>query len=175
MTKWVREWDTEAGIPGIKNYWGWGRKPCPPPYYYEKMRRQSLDIYDDMPRAMRRYVSNYGFHFNKNAFEYAVSLMMKRDTSGKQSPIKAATKEEVETKLKKLGITIDNNTLYDAAFVWNMGLADYLGSSIVDETHLAFYVKDTLDDVDAAPDTTFRRWMATMVGAGIPIDWEDFL
>ena len=47
---------------------------------------------------------------------------------------------------------------------------DYLGSSIKDENHLALYVKDTIDDVDASNETTFRRWLATMIGNGMPID-----
>lgn len=51
--------------------------------------------------------------------------------------------------------------------------ADYLGSSIEDEHHLIKYVKDTVDDVDASDETTFRRWVATMVGNGIPIDWYE--
>lgn len=27
--------------------------------------------------------------------------------------------------------------------------------------------------VDASDETTFRRWVATMVGNGIPIDWYE--
>ena len=53
--------------------------------------------------------------------------------------------------------------------------ADYLGSSIKDENHLALYVKDTIDDVDASNETTFRRWLATMIGNGMPIDWDELL
>ena len=50
-----------------------------------------------------------------------------------------------------------------------------LGSSIKDENHLALYVKDTIDDVDASNETTFRRWLATMIGNGMPIDWDELL
>lgn len=139
------------------------------------MRRQSLDIYDDMPRAMRRYVSNYGWHFNKQAYEYATKLMVKRDASGKETAIIAPLKEDIDKKLQNYGIRLENNTMYDAAFVWCMGMADYLGSSITDESHLAKYVKDTIDDIDVSPETTFRRWLATMVGNGQPVDWEDLV
>lgn len=51
--------------------------------------------------------------------------------------------------------------------------ADYLGKSIPDKEHLAMYVKDTVDDVDASDETTFRRWVATMIGNGLPIDWYE--
>jgi len=53
--------------------------------------------------------------------------------------------------------------------------ADYFGSSIVDEPHLALYIKDTIDDEDAGDGTTMRRWYATMVANGEVIDWEDFV
>lgn len=139
------------------------------------MKRQSLDIYDDMPKAMKRYISNYGWHFNRLAYEFAVKQMVKKDSAGKEVGVVMPTKEDVEQKLKNYNIKLENNTLYDAAFVWCMGSADYLGSSITDEAHLAKYVRDTIDDVDASPETTFRRWLATMVGNGQPVDWEDLV
>lgn len=139
------------------------------------MKRAALDIYDDMPTPMRKYISNYGWHFNKEAFEYAVSLMEKRGTNGNKIRVETHTKEYVNDMLKKYGIELENNTLYDGAFVFHMGLADYLGSSISDEKHLSLYVKDTIDDVDASTETTFRRWVATMIGNGQPIPWSDFV
>lgn len=139
------------------------------------MRRTALDIYDDMPTPMRRYISNYGWHFNREAFEYAVSLMKKKDSTGKEVEVKAYTKDQIQEILKRYGVALENNTLYDGAFVYQMGLADYFESSIPDEKHLALYVKDTIDDVDASTETTFRRWVATMVGNGQPIPWSDLV
>jgi len=138
------------------------------------MRRTALDIYDDMPSAMRRYISNYGWHFSKEAFEHAVSLMRKRDSAGKAVKVQVHTKEQVTDILKRHGVELENDTLYDGAFVYHMGLADYFGSSVPDEKHLALYVKDTIDDIDASDETTFRRWVATMVGDGQPVPWSDF-
>jgi len=135
------------------------------------MRRTALDIYDDMPRSMRKYISNYGWHFNKEAFEYAVGMMRKRDNT----PVALSSKENVMEILKRHGVSLENDTLYDAAFVYHMGLADYYGSSIADEKHLALYVKDTIDDADASSETAFRRWVATMVGNGTPVSWEDLV
>lgn len=139
------------------------------------MKRAALDIYDDMPSSMKKYISNYGWHFNKEAFEYAISLMRKKDTKGNEVSIEAHNKEYVNNILKKHGITLENDTMYDGAFVFHMGLADYLGSSIPDEGHLAMYVRDTIDDVDASTETTFRRWVATMIGNGQPIPWSDLV
>jgi len=53
--------------------------------------------------------------------------------------------------------------------------ADYYGSSITDEKHFALYIKDTIDDEDAADGTTMRRWYATMVSNGDMVDWEEFV
>lgn len=64
---------------------------------------------------------------------------------------------------------------YDYMFVANMCKADYYGSSIEDEKHFALYIKDTIDDEDAADGTTMRRWYATMVANGVMVDWEEFV
>ena len=56
-----------------------------------------------------------------------------------------------------------------------MSKADYYGSSITDDKHVALYIKDTIDDEDAADGTTMRRWYATMVANGVMVDWDDSL
>ena len=50
---------------------------------------------------------------------------------------------------------------------------DYFGSSIINEEQLLLFIKDTIDDDDASDETTFRRWIATMIGNGTPIDWDE--
>ena len=132
--------------------------------------RQSLDSYDIMPTNMRKYLQNYGWHFNKALYEYAVSLM--RKDNSKVEPI---AKEFVDKILRQYNISLDNNVGYDYMFVANMCKADYYGSSIDDEKHFALYIKDTIDDEDAADGTTMRRWYATMVANGVMVDWEEFV
>jgi hypothetical protein len=53
--------------------------------------------------------------------------------------------------------------------------ADFLGSSITDERHLALYVKDVIDDVDAPDGLAFNSFYADMCYMGIAIDWEEML
>ena len=53
--------------------------------------------------------------------------------------------------------------------------ADFLGSSIVDEQHMALYIKDVIDDVDAPDGLVFNRFYADCCYKGIAIDWEDML
>ena len=139
-------------------------------------QRQPLDLYDDMPRDMRKYLSNNGWHFNKKACDFAVSLMKKENQSTKKKEkIEPYTKEQVDEVLKKYNVVLENNVGYDYVFVANMCKADYLKSSITDEHHLALYVKDTIDDIDAGDGVTMRRWYSTMVANGEMVDWEEIL
>lgn len=138
------------------------------------MNNVPLDIYDDMPKYMKRYISNYGWHFNKKAYEYAVSFMKKKNTKTNiEEKVIGYTKEQVDELLKNNNIELKNKIMYDYVFIATMCKADYLGSSILNENYLAMYVKDTVDDVDASNETAFRRWVATMIGNGIPIDWYE--
>ena len=132
--------------------------------------RTALDMYDDLPKSMRKYLMHNGWHFNKSLCNFAVSLMRK---NGKRlDPI---SKENVDKLLEQNKIQLDNNVGYDYVFVANMCKADYYGSSITDDKHVALYIKDTIDDEDAADGTTMRRWYATMVANGVMVDWDDTL
>ena len=132
--------------------------------------RVALDLYEDMPKAMRKYLMHNGWHFNKSLCDFAVSLMLK---NGKR--IDAVSKDTVDKLLELYKVKLDNNVGYDYVFVANMCKADYFGSSITDDKHVALYIKDTIDDEDAADGTTMRRWYATMVANGIMVDWDDVL
>ena len=122
---------------------------------------------------MEAYLSNFGWHFNKKMCDFAVSLMKKiNPATGKKERIEPISKEKVEELLTKYGMKLDNNSLYDFVYVANMGKADFFKSSIPDEQHLAVYVKDVIDDPDAPDGTTMRRWYATMIAAGEPIEWD---
>jgi hypothetical protein len=77
--------------------------------------------------------------------------------------------------LAKNGIELDNKFGYDYVFVANMCKADYLGSSVPDESHLAKFVKDYCDDPDGYEELPMTRFYADTIGKGIPIIWEDML
>lgn len=127
----------------------------------------SLDIYDDRPTSMKRYLKYYGQHFNKKLCEFAVSKM----DHGK-SPVQ---REKIDELLNKYSIKLNHNELYDYVYVFNMGNNDFLGSSIADEKHLALYVKDVIDDEDGYDGIVFNRWYADMVCMGIPVEWSDMI
>lgn len=128
-----------------------------------------------MPQEMRAYLKHYGRNFNKKAFEFAVSHMKKDDGSGRLVKIQPYSKEEVDSLLKTYGYELKHDVLYNSAFVANMCKADNLGGSVPDEMHLAMYVREVVDDPDAADGEIFTKWYASMVRRGEPIDWEDLL
>ena len=131
------------------------------------MTRTSLNLYDDRPTDMKRYLKYFGQHFNKRLCQFAVSKMKHGKT-----PI---TKEQVDEILKRHNINLENNELYDYVYVYNMGNNDFMGSSIADEKHLAMYVKDVIDDEDGYDGIVFNRWYADTVVQGIPIEWNEML
>ena len=138
------------------------------------MRRANFTQYEEYPEAMLIYLRNYGPHFNRKLFEFAVSKMYK-EVDGVEKKIRPYSKEEVDAILKLHGVKVERVQLYDAAYVANMGKADFLGSSISDEHHLALYIKDVIDDVDADDGIVFNRWYADMSYTGVAIDWETML
>lgn len=120
---------------------------------------------------MEEYIGEYGRHFNSRLYEFAVSLMEDRD--GKS--VKPVEKEKVDAFLKSNGIELKNNLGHDAAYVFSMAKADFSGSSIADEKHLALFVKDYLDDVDGSETRAFDEFFIKTVALGIPIFWDEML
>lgn len=133
--------------------------------------KQRLDTYDTMPQAMKAYLSNYGWHFNKKLTEWAISMM--RDRNKAKLPM--MDKERAESMLKQHGVEITTDKLYDAIYVLHMAKADYMGSSIVDEAHLAKFVGDYVNDPDGYDGIALTRFYADCIGKGIGIEWEDML
>lgn len=138
------------------------------------MIRDNFTKYDEYPEAMLIYLRNYGPHFNRKLFEFAVSNMTKW-VDGKEQNIKPITKESIHEILQNNGIEVKNGQLYDCAYIANMCKADFLGSSITDESHLAMYVKDVIDDIDAPDGLIFNRFYADCCYKGIAIDWEEMI
>lgn len=139
-------------------------------------QRIPLDMYDDIPEEMRRYLKQNGWHFNRKSCEFAVSLMRKKNpTTGKLERVEMMPKEQVDALLAKFGITLENNVDYDYVYVANMVKADMYKSSIADEQHLAMYVKDVIDDVDAGDGEVMREWDAKMTSRGIAVEWDEIL
>lgn len=123
---------------------------------------------------MRKYLSAYGWHFSKKMCEWAVGNM-KVEKNGKKEKLEAMKKDEVEELLKKFGVKLEHDKGYDCVYVANMAKNDFYKSSIADEAHLALFIKDYIDDVDAYPGMPFTRFYADCIGSGTPINWEDVI
>lgn len=48
----------------------------------------------------------------------------------------------------------------------------FYGTSIIDEKHLAMFIKDVLEKEG---DLVFNRWYADTAKRGIPIEWEEMI
>ena len=129
----------------------------------------------DIPEDMKTYLSYYGMNFSKKLYEFAVSNMRRETADGKMEKVKPMTVDELKSLLSKHKIDIENNDLYNALYLAAMVKADYWGSSIEDEEHLAKYIEDTLCDVDAAEGQVFARYLADCSVGGCIIYWEDMI
>ena len=134
-----------------------------------------LDAREVFPSGMEEYLSQYGWHFSKKMCEWAVSRMYKRNSLDKKIPIQSWNKDSVDKLLNKYGVTIENKIGYDYVFAANMCIADYYGSSIIDEQHVALFIKDYVDDPDGYEELPFTIFYADCIGSGVPINWEDML
>lgn len=135
------------------------------------MDMNRLDYYDILPAGLEAYLSAYGWHFSKRMCEWAVSGMRDRNNN----KLKVRSKDEVDSLLKAYGVDIKNDKGYDKVFVFHMGMSDYLGSSVADETRLTKYVKDVLDDPDGYDGIAFTRFLADCNAKGVPVIWEDMI
>ena len=140
------------------------------------MKRDSLDIYDEMPEDMKHYLRYNGRHFNRKLCDFAISKMESTNPStGEVVHVVRLDKEAVDALLKTYRVEIKNNQLYDYVYVANMCKADFLGKSVPTEEHLAKYIKDLLDDADANEGFVFNRFYADCVFMNNPIEWEDMI
>ena len=121
--------------------------------------------------AFEEYTDQYGCHFNKGLYEWAVSMM--KDRGGNKVP--QMTKEQASEWLRAHGISLKNDKGHDAAYVIAMARADYMGSSITDDQHLALYVRDYLDDTDGYPTKAFDHFVVDCRAKGEPIFWDEML
>lgn len=138
------------------------------------MNRQSFDIWEEFPREMRLYLKNYGKHFNKKMYDFAVSNMYKYDSKGTKVAAVAVTPEQLNSLLSKYNYVLENNIMYDACYVFTMANTDF-SKSLSTEQQKCCWVKEYIDDEDQTDGFVFNRFYADCMLKGIPIDWESLL
>jgi hypothetical protein len=100
---------------------------------------------------------------------------MYKEVGGRKEYLKPYTKEQVDSMLESYGIKLKRNKLYDACYVASMCAADFFGKSVPTEEHLANYVKDVIDDVDATEGFVFNRFYADTMFMNNPIEWDEMI
>ena len=129
-----------------------------------------------IPEDMEQYMSFYGLHFNKRLCDFAVGMMEKEDkTTGKMMRITPITAEDLKPVLEKNSVELHPNDPYDAVYLANMVKADYWGSSIEDEEHMARYIEDVICDPDGYDGIVFCRFIADCNAKGIVVFWNRML
>lgn len=121
--------------------------------------------------SFEEYTDQFGMHFNKKLYEWAVSMMM--DRNGNRIPPK--TMDQVSDFLKSYGVTLEKAKGYDPAYVHAMAMADYYGSSITDESRIALFVRDFLTDPDGSPTKAFDHFVVDCRAKGEPIFWDEMM
>ena len=146
-------------------------KHCSPPLKRNVMR---LDIRDRFPSGMEEYLSQNGWHFNKNMCDWATGMMYKKNGNNKEK-ITGYTKGDLDNLFTNNGLGNNITHIYDAVYVANMCKTDFLGSSIPDDRHLAKFVQDYVQDADGYEEMPFTRFYADCIGKGLAVPWEDML
>ena len=100
--------------------------------------------------------------------------MYKENKDGKKEKIQPVEKEKVDELLKKYNITLENNEMYDATYLYSMAMSDFMGNAF-DEQITMKWIKAVIDDKDKPVGYIFNRWYADMCFSGIPIDWEEYI
>ena len=104
--------------------------------------------------------------------EWAVGMMENR----KGGRVDVVDKKKFDELMKTYNQTLKRNDgYYDGPYVWCMATSDYYGSSIIDEQHLAMYVKDYIDDIDGNETRAFDEFYINCIAKGIDIPWEDLI
>lgn len=129
----------------------------------------------DIPEEMKNYLSYYGMNFSPKLYQFAVSNMRREDATGKMEKVKPMSVDEFRALMEKHKVDISNNDLYNAMYIASMVKADFYGSSIEDEEHLAKYVEDVICDVDAAEGQIFARYLADCMVHGCVIYWDEMV
>lgn len=104
--------------------------------------RIPLDTYDWRPPELKQYLRNFGFHFNKKLAEFAISKMRKLNpTTNRLEKIEAVSKDKIDELMKKYGIVLKYNELYDYVYVYHMALSDYFKSSLPTEESICKFCR----------------------------------
>lgn len=142
----------------------------------QRTKIAGLYHFAELPTDMKRYIRHFDLHFNRKLYEFAISKMERKiKGSDKTEKMKPIDKSKFDEAMKRYGIELKYDELYDGVFVWSMAMSDFFESSLPTEKEVALYVKDLIDDPDQSNGFIFNRWVADMYLKGEAIEWDDFI
>lgn len=134
-----------------------------------------MDIYDEMPKAMKRYISHFGWNFNKAACMMAVAQLRKEEPSGKRVRIQMSEKAQVDELLAKHNVELKNANLYNHVYLYNWIKAKLLGDAVQDEKQIVGIMRKVIDDPDNEGGNLFRHWYWDNVANGRGVDFSELM
>lgn len=121
------------------------------------------------------YQDTFHGQFSRKLAKWAIDNMRTRDAStGKMKPLAPRTADDVNEILKANGVTIPDQYIYTAWYLYMMSIADY-PKTHTNDAQRASYVEETLLDPDGDPSNVLACFATKMCNAGVPIMWERFL
>lgn len=131
---------------------------------------ERFDIYEAKPAGMETYLRNYGWHFSKKMYEFAVSNMKDKN----KKSVQPVDRENLKAQMSNAGFK-DEFAGYDACYVYSMAKSDFYGSTLMSEPQIYSFVNDYLKDVDGYDGIAFTRFYADCIASGKVILWEEML
>ena len=122
-----------------------------------------------------QYMDAHHGQFSKKLAEFAIRNMKYKDEQ--TNTVKAHTPrpiEEMEESMKKYGVSIKEEAVYTAWYLYNMTYADYRRALSTTEAK-CYFVDETINDVDCDPTAVLACYRAKMDVCGKPIHWERFI
>ena len=119
---------------------------------------------------MEEYLEEYGHTFNKRLFDFAVTLLLKRN--GK--PVDAFDKDAVAQFLKTAETDLKMDGSHDVPYVFNLMLSEQ-GTGTQDVAKAAADTKEYIDNQYGWKTRPFDEFYMKTVALGVPIYWDEML
>lgn len=140
------------------------------------MENQSILNNWSLPKSMQTYLQNFGWHFNKNLFEYATKQLKQRNVNtGEFEPLEVLTKEQYEKIIGKYETKLENIYIYDVLFLLNYAKSVFYPHLIKDEKQLISFANNYFNHPHYADTEVLKCWYVMQLSMGKPIEFSDFL
>ncbi len=121
-----------------------------------------------------QYMDAHQGHFSKALAQWAISRMRTKDANDRLVRINSVPLEEVEITINGHGVTVKEESVYDAWYLYNMCLADYR-KTLPEKKDIVNFINETINDPDCDPKAVLACFRAKMDVMRVPIHWERFM